>query len=79
MKKILVLSVIAFAYIFVFRITDFQTGDIASATILLFGVPVFVTLTVILFLISLYFTVKENFSTKPLYFVSCAANFTSLT
>ena len=46
MKKRLIFSVIALIYICVFKITNFEFGDIASATLLIYvGVPFFVFLS----------------------------------
>ena len=79
MKKLLVLSVVALVYIDVFRITNFETGDIGSATILIYvEVPIFVFLSVILFLVRFHFCVKKRFTAKSLYFVSFIINLISL-
>ena len=75
MKKILVFSVISLVYIGVFKITDFETGDIGSATILIYiGVPFFVLVSLILFILSLYNFYKVKFNIKSLYFVSLIIN-----
>lgn len=75
MKKKLILTLIALVYIIIFKITNFETGDIASATILIYiGVPFFVLVSLILFLISLFNFYKENFNTKSLYFVILIVN-----
>ena len=75
MKKKLALSLIALTYIIVFKITNFETGDIGSATILIYiGVPFFVLVSIILLLISLFNFYKEKFNTKALYFVTLIVN-----
>ncbi|MCA6421214.1 MAG: hypothetical protein IM568_00170 [Flavobacterium sp.] len=74
MKKIFSLSVISLVYIIIYRITNFETGDIGSATILIFGVPFFVLVSLILFLISLFKLYKEKFNTKSLTFVTLIIN-----
>jgi hypothetical protein len=75
MKKKLALSLIALTYIIIFKITNFETGDIGSATILIYiGVPFFVLVSIILLLISLFNFYKEKFNTKSLYFVTLIVN-----
>lgn len=79
MKKIFTLSVIALIYISVFKITDFETGEVASATLLIYvGVPFFVLVSLILFLISLFNFYKENFNTKSLCFATLIVNLITL-
>lgn len=80
MKKKIVLSVVALVYISLFKITNFETGDVGSATILIyFGVPFFILLSLILFIVNSYYCFKEKFTIKSLYFVSLIVNFISLT
>ncbi len=75
MKKRLIFSVIALIYICLFKITNFETGDIGSATILIcVGVPFFVLVSLILFIISLFNVYKEKFNIKSLHFVSLIVN-----
>ena len=79
MRKVLALSVIALVYIGLFKITNFETGEVASATILIyFGVPFFVILSLILFVQSLFFCIKQKFTIQSLYLVSLIINFISL-
>ena len=79
MKKNLILSVVALIYIGLFKITNFETGDIGSATILIyFGVPFFIFLSFILFIQSFIFCIKKKFTSKSLYFVSFIINLISL-
>lgn len=79
MKKNLVLSVIALIYIIVFKITNFETGEVASATILIYiGVPLFILLSLILFIVNFYSCFKEKFTSKSSNFVSLIVNFISL-
>ena len=79
MKKKLALSLIALVYIIIFKITNFETGDVASATILIYvGVPFFVLVSFILFLISLFNFYKQNFNSKSLYFVALIVNLITL-
>jgi hypothetical protein len=78
MKKILTFSIIALIYITVFKITDSETGDIGSATILVLGVPVFVFLSFFLFIVSLYFCIKKRSSDNSLYVISLIINLVSI-
>jgi hypothetical protein len=79
MKKRLTFSVIALIYICIFKITNFETGDVASATILIYvGVPFFVLVSLILFIVSFYNCYKEKFNVKSLYFITLIANLISL-
>ena len=73
MKKA-ILSIIALVYIVVFKITDFETGDIGSATILIFGVPFFVLVSLILFMVSYFKFYKEKFNIKSLTFATLIIN-----
>lgn len=74
MKKF-TLSVIALVYIIIFKITNFETCDIGSATILIyFGVPLFVLVSLISFIISLFKFYKEKFNPKSLTFVNVIIN-----
>ncbi len=75
MKTKFALSLIALVYIFIFKITNFETGDIASATILIYvGVPFLVLVSLILFIISLFKFYKEKFNIRSLYFVTLIVN-----
>ena len=75
MKKKFFFSVIALIYICIFKITDFETGNVASATILIYvGVPFFVLVSLILFIVSFYNFYKEKFNIKSLYFISLILN-----
>ncbi len=79
MKKKLFFSVIALIYICIFKITDFETGNVASATILIYvGVPFFVLVSLILFIVSFYNFYKEKFNIKSLYFISLILNLITL-
>lgn len=66
MEKRLIFSVIALIYICVFKITNFEFGDIASATLLIYiGVPFFVFLSLILFIVSFFITfIKKSLLSK---------------
>ena len=79
MKKKFFFSVIALIYICIFKITDFETGNVASATILIYvGVPFFVLVSLILFMVSFYNFYKEKFNIKSLYFISLILNLITL-
>ena len=79
MKKKFFFSVIALIYICIFKITDFETGKVASATILIYvGVPFFVLVSLILFMVSFYNFYKEKFNIKSLYFISLILNLITL-
>ena len=74
MKKF-TLSVIALVYIIIFKITNFETCDIGSATILIyFGVPLFVLVSLILFMVSYFKFYKEKFNIKSLTFATLIIN-----
>ena len=79
MKKKFFFSVIALIYICIFKITDFETSNVASATILIYvGVPFFVLVSLILFMVSFYNFYKEKFNIKSLYFISLILNLITL-
>ena len=80
MRKKLIFSLIALIYISVFKITDFETGDVGLATILIYiGVPLFVLVSLSLFVVSFYNFYKEKFNIKSICFVSLILNLISLT
>ena len=79
MKKKFFFSAIALIYICIFKITDFETDNVASATILIYvGVPFFVLVSLILFKVSFYNFYKEKFNIKSLYFISLILNLITL-
>ena len=78
MKKILILSVFTLVYLSLYKITEFETGDIGSATILVIGVPVFAFLSIVLLLICIYYFWKTKYDFKSLYFISLILNFISI-
>jgi len=71
MKKRLILSIIALIYIIIYKFTNFEFGDIASATLLIYvGVPFFLLVSLILFIVNFYYSYKEKFTIKSLNFIS---------
>ena len=77
MKKKIILSVFTLIYLTVFKITDFKFGGIGLATILGFLVPVFVLISFILLILSLYSFYRKN-SDKSDNFVILITNLVSL-
>jgi hypothetical protein len=78
MKKI-ILSIIALVYIVVFKITDFETGDVTSATILIYiGVPLFILISIILFIISLFKMYRERANFQLIYLMTVIINIMSV-
>jgi len=75
MKKRLALSLIALFYIIAFKITDFETGEVAFATILMYiGVPCFILVSLILLIISFKNFYIEKFKIKSLNFATLILN-----
>ena len=53
MKKRIILSLFALVYLSLYKITNFETGDIGSATLLIYiGVPLFIIISFVLFFIA---------------------------
>jgi hypothetical protein len=79
MKKRLILSVIVLIYLSIYKITNFETGDIGSATLLIYvGVPLFVITSFVLFIQSLYFFIKEKFKFSEQNFILLIINSISI-
>ena len=79
MKKRLILSVIALIYIIIYKFTNFEFGDIASATLLIYvGLPFFVLVSVLLFIISFYNSYKEKFNVNSVHFNTLFVNIISI-
>ena len=75
MKKNFAISLIALIYIIIFKITNFETGDITSATLLIYiGVPFFALASIILFLINLFKLYKEKFNPNSKHFFILVVN-----
>ena len=79
MKKRLILSIIALIYIALYKFTNFDTNDIGSATILIcVGLPFFVLVSILLFVISFYNSYKEKFNVNSVHFNTLFINLISL-
>ena len=79
MKKRLILSIIALIYIIIYKFTHFEFGDIASATLLIcVGLPFFVLVSVLLFIISFYNSYKEKFKVNSVHFNTLFVNLISI-
>ena len=70
MKKRIILSLFTLVYLSLYKITNFETGDIGSATLLIYiGVPLFVIISFVLLVQNLYFFIKGNFKLSEQNFV----------
>lgn len=79
MKKNLFLSLIALVYIIIYKIINFETGNIGSATILVcIGVPLFILISILLLTNGLINFYKEGFKIKSLYFLIVIINLFSI-
>jgi hypothetical protein len=79
MKKRTILSLFTLVYLSLYKITNFETGDIGSATLLIYiGVPLFVIISFLLFIQNLYFFIKENFKLSEQNFVLLIINSASI-
>jgi hypothetical protein len=78
MRKIII-SLIALIYLSIFKITNFENGEVASATLLIYvGVPFFVLISFALFFQSLFYLAKEKFKLNEQIFVLLMINFISI-
>jgi len=78
MRKIII-SLIALIYLSIFKITNFETGEVTSATLLIYvGVPFFVLISFSLFFQILFYLVKEKFKLNEQIFVLLMINFISI-
>lgn len=79
MKKRLILSIIALIYIIIYKFTNFETNDIGSATILIcVGLPFFILVSILLFIISFYNSYKEKFNVNSVHFNTLFINLISI-
>lgn len=79
MKKRIILSLFALVYLSLYKITNFETGDIGSATLLIYiGVPLFVIISFVLFFHSLFYLAKEKFKLNEQIFILLIINFISI-
>ena len=79
MKKRIILSLFTLVYLSLYKITNFETGDIGSATLLIYiGVPLFVIISFVLLVQNLYFFIKGNFKLSEQNFVLLIINSASI-
>jgi hypothetical protein len=79
MKKRIILSLFTLVYLSLYKITNFETGDIGSATLLIYiGVPLFVIISFVLLIQNLYFFIKGNFKLSEQNFVLLIINSASI-
>ena len=79
MKKRIILSLFTLVYLSLYKISNFETGDIGSATLLIYiGVPLFVIISFVLLIQNLYFFIKGNFKLSEQNFVLLIINSASI-
>lgn len=79
MKKRIILSLFTLVYLSLYKITNFETVDIGSATLLIYiGVPLFVIISFVLLVQNLYFFIKGNFKLSEQNFVLLIINSASI-
>jgi hypothetical protein len=79
MKKRIILSLFTLVYLSLYKITNFEIGDIGSATLLIYiGVPLFVIISFVLLVQNLYFFIKGNFKLSEQNFVLLIINSASI-
>jgi hypothetical protein len=79
MKKRIILSLFTIVYLSLYKITNFETGDIGSVTLLIYiGVPLFIIISFVLLIQNLYFFIKGNFKLSGQNFVLLIINSASI-